>query len=665
MRTLLFRFALGLVLGLAIVLIAIKMMFGRGQPYPDVSTKPLLGADAVEVIAESDWPPACVAVSEDGRVFYDLHAFGHPKRFGDSVLFEVVDGRSVPYPSLEAQKDLRAPFGLTVDKQNRLWTVESGGLEGFATRILAFDLASGDRVVEHTLPEGTGKFAQDLRVTPDGKTIILADTGLFRFTTPALLAVDADSGRVIRTFADHPSLKPQDYYIRRFDGQPHRLAYGLISFQVGVDGLSISPNGQWLYYATMSHGGLFRLRVDTLLDPEADVGATVEQVGTKPQSDGIEVDGAGTVIITDIKNHGVVQVDAKGRLQTLIKRPDIMWADSVALAPNGDIVLTDSAIPAYVQPLATPPPEAVLAQHRPYKVYRIRRQPRGSGQEKLFDDIWSELQTDLYDEQRAQKYLTEDRRQALRVRAQTAPDRRRLARDVVNPFLDELSVSHTHLFTDDDLSFYVLRSMFTYRDITRPIVSHIGVQLTSDYTIREVLDGYPAQKAGLRRGDRLLEVDGAPYRSIKAFRPSPQTVTVSRGDERLSVQLTPIADSPNEAMTKAIQESVMVQSKDGHRVGYVHLWTGTSTRALSHFMAAVTEDLATVDALILDLRGGYGGAWWPYLDAVYANRSEYFSFAITDPKGQVSPVQSAEPQDKPESLHRPCGRADQRRHSVR
>lgn len=153
---------LGLLATLFVVaLVAIKFLYGGGQPFADVSTPPLLGPDHVEVIATLDRPPACVAVSSDGRIFFDLHAFGHPKRFDDNVLFELVDGKPVPYPSAAAQADLRAPFGLTVDRHRRLWTVESGGLEGFRTRVLAFDLNSGKQVVEHLLPDGVGQFAQD------------------------------------------------------------------------------------------------------------------------------------------------------------------------------------------------------------------------------------------------------------------------------------------------------------------------------------------------------------------------------------------------------------------------------------------------------------------------------------------------------------------------
>jgi sugar lactone lactonase YvrE len=358
-------------------LAALKVIYGGGDPYPDVSTMPLIDAESVEVLVELDFPPACVAVSSDGRLFFDLHTFGHPKRFGEDVLFELRDGTPVPYPDAASQRELRAPFGLTVGPGDRLWVIESGGLEGFRTRVLAFDLATGARVADHRLPKGVGRFAQDLRVTPDGRHLVLADTGLFRFTDPSLLVVDAANGDVVRTFSGHPSLEPQDWFIRRWDGTPFRLAWGLISFQVGVDGLTISDDGVWLYYATMSHDGLYRVSLDRLRDPDADhdaVSATIERVATKPLSDGIEHVN-GTTYITDIENGGIATVDDSGTLRTLVSLSDVIWADGVTVTPEGAVVFTDSAIPAYGQPLASPPPLEVLARSRPYRLYRVDLSP--------------------------------------------------------------------------------------------------------------------------------------------------------------------------------------------------------------------------------------------------------------------------------------------------
>ncbi len=79
--------------------------------------------------------------------------------------------------------------------------------------------------------------AQDLRVAPDGKTIYLADTGLFAFTPASLIVFDVASRTHRSVLTSHPSTQPQDWVIWTKFG-PHKLVYGLVTFVVGVDGSS-------------------------------------------------------------------------------------------------------------------------------------------------------------------------------------------------------------------------------------------------------------------------------------------------------------------------------------------------------------------------------------------------------------------------------------------
>ncbi len=363
----------GLLIGLVVVgLVVVKLQFGGGSPFPDVSTPPEVPMSAVEAIA-LDLPPGCVTVSADGRVFFDTHPFAVPGRFGAPHLFEIVDGEPVPWPSEEAQSDLVAPFGLTTDAEGRLWITEPATLDRPATRLLAFDIASGERVFEHRLPAGEARFAQDLRVSPDGQSIVLADTGAFALTPGQLLVFDIATKRIVRTFRDE-SLNPQDWVIRRYDGRPHRVGFGLVSFQVGVDGITFSSDGDWLYYGTMSHDTMHRLPSDALLDPGVTNQALanrIQTVGTKPQSDGIAATPDGDVLVTDVENGGLAVLRPGGELATLTKSPDVIWADSVEIAPNGEIWFTDSAIPAYLQQTLQPPPREVLEAGAPYHIYRI------------------------------------------------------------------------------------------------------------------------------------------------------------------------------------------------------------------------------------------------------------------------------------------------------
>jgi hypothetical protein len=182
------RVAMGFGAVLLLVLIVVKLRYGLGDPYPDVSAAPLVPPP--DVLVELDLPPGNVTSAADGRIFFNTHPFTQSHRFTDAYLFEVAGGKPRPFPDAGSQKDLRFVFGMTVDKQNRLWLTCPATLDRERTRILAYDLGSNRKVIDRELAPGVGRFAQDLRVSPDGRTLFLADTGAFRFTRASLLVVD-------------------------------------------------------------------------------------------------------------------------------------------------------------------------------------------------------------------------------------------------------------------------------------------------------------------------------------------------------------------------------------------------------------------------------------------------------------------------------------------
>lgn len=370
---------LALLAALLLGLVVVKLLYGGGAPYPHVGTAPAVSE--VEVAATLDFPPGCITVTPRGRVFFDTHPFAAPVRFGAPQVFELVDGTPRPWPSAEAQAGFVAPFGITADRHGRLWITEPATLERSATRILGFDVASGERIFEHTLPEGEGRFAQDLRVGPDGRKLVLADTGAFAFTPGQLLVLDVETRALERVFR-HESLDPQDWVIERYDGEPHRVAWGLLTFQVGVDGITFGPEGRFLYYATMSHDTLYRVPAALLLDPGVGNDAlaeAIEPVGRKPLSDGIAATPGGRILLTDVEHGGIVEMTPEGDLRTLTASEEVVWADSVEIGPDGRVWFTDSAIPAYLQQTLRPPPRDVLRAAAPFHIYRFRTEGGRAG----------------------------------------------------------------------------------------------------------------------------------------------------------------------------------------------------------------------------------------------------------------------------------------------
>ncbi|KIN77541.1 SMP-30/gluconolactonase/LRE family protein [Sulfitobacter mediterraneus] len=357
--------------GMVIVtLLAIKLIYGLGRPYPDVSTPPLR-SDAEPAIT-LPLPPGMVAAGPQGRIFFTYHPFHRPQDHAEHLVFEWTSSGAVPLaPDLAAQ--LHGVFGITVDRQNRLWAVRPGAMEGRPTQVLAIDIDSGKLAFEHTLPDGVGGFAQDLRVSADGRYVYLADTGLLRFTDAALLVLDTQTNEVREVLVGHETTAPQNWVMRRTDGSAYRLGYGLISFQVGVDGLELSKDGKWLIYAAMSHDSVYRVPTALLTNfdsqPE-DIENAIETLGPAPMSDGIALTSAGAVILTDVENGGLAVLE-DGKLQTLVALEGVDWADSVTLAPNGDIWFTDSRLTDLLDPFGNPASAEVMQQSAPYAIYRI------------------------------------------------------------------------------------------------------------------------------------------------------------------------------------------------------------------------------------------------------------------------------------------------------
>jgi sugar lactone lactonase YvrE len=365
----------GLVGFVALALLAVKLRYGGGERYPDLRTPPRFAESALETLVTVPYPPCNVAVSASGRIFFNYHPLARPQRFSPATVFELVGGEPRPYPDGAFQKRYQGVFGMTVDRQGRLWFTEPASLDHARTRLLAFDLSTDALVFEYQFPPGVARFAQDLRISPDGHTVYLADTGLLELLPASLIVLDLASLTHRQVLIDHGSTRPQGWRIRTRRGE-HVLAWGLVNFVIGVDGLELSPDGAWLYYAAISHDTLYKVPTAALRDATLSADQLARQVvavGKKPMSDGLAVDRDGSVLITDVEHGAVHRMAADGTLETLVSSPRILWADGVAVAPGGELLITDSAIPAFIHPLGLPPAREVLAAGAPYHVFRLRR----------------------------------------------------------------------------------------------------------------------------------------------------------------------------------------------------------------------------------------------------------------------------------------------------
>ena len=224
--------------------------------------------------------------------------------------------------------------------------------------------------------------------------------------------------------------------------------------------------------------------------------------------------------------------------------------------------------------------------------------------------------------------------------------------DVLNPFLNSLGVSHTRLYDRRHQTYYMLRSLFSTRDLDSPQLYTIGVQLDDGEigVVRAVMEDSPAAAVGVRRGDRIVAVDGVPFESLLQWQHGNSIrLTIEAEGGQRKVQLDPIRQSIHRALARATAASRQAIACGDRRIGYLHLWSGTNDVFLDTLTDAVANANAVkLDGFVLDLRDGYGGAWWPYLDPFFSNRVGYFTSTNYDSQGENETLR-AKPQSNPEA----------------
>ncbi|NER13941.1 hypothetical protein GWK08_10850 [Leptobacterium flavescens] len=365
------RFILLLFFFVILLALFLRIRYGGGKEYTDVSTAPIYTEAQTELFFSYEEPIGNIAVSRDStdqRVFFSIHPESRPKT---NKLMVIKNGKASPYPDAESQSSLfKTVLGVFVDDQQRLWTIDHGNHGFDPVKLLAFDLKTDQKVHEHIFPKAiaqTFSFFNDLSVSPDGNYVFISDVSFFR-RNPAIVVYNIKTGKSRRILEGHEAVKDEGY-VPVTPARKMRFAGGLVDLLIGVDGLDVTKDGKYLYFAAMGHSKLYRIPVKTATDfdlPEEEIDAAVELVGVKPLSDGIRTDFNGNVYITDIEHNGVYVQEPSGKAYTLIKDPKIRWADGFSLGGDGYMYLADSDLPN--QMLKS---KKHMKKHAPYHIYRF------------------------------------------------------------------------------------------------------------------------------------------------------------------------------------------------------------------------------------------------------------------------------------------------------
>jgi carboxyl-terminal processing protease len=251
-------------------------------------------------------------------------------------------------------------------------------------------------------------------------------------------------------------------------------------------------------------------------------------------------------------------------------------------------------------------------------------EPQAKSDTDVFDEAWRLVQNKFYDrnllgldwEAVGNKY------RGAYAEAKTNAERSA----AINAMLDELGVSHTHHFIKEQPAYYQLVDIFSWplrRDIPKYFsggaitYSGIGIftkKIDGKTFVSGVLAGLPADTAGLRVGDEIISADGGSFEPVGSFRGKEgEAVALAiRRDANgpvTTIAVRPQRIKPDDAFESAMRDSARIIEANGRRIGYIHVWSYAG-RSYQEILEAALSDgkLKDADALIWDLRDGWGGA---------------------------------------------------------
>lgn len=344
-------------------------------------------AQTLEVVGTFPHVPVGVAASSDGRVFLAFSRAIDPTV--PLSVAELKDGQPVPFPKGFQQAQgapgktrLLSVQSVSVDGKDRLWMLDSAKVgtqpvKPGAPKLVGVDLKTG-KVVKTVVfrPEVAGKtsFLNDLRVDlRQGREGVVYLTDASPEGPNGLVVVDLATGKQTRRLDDHPSTKADPALTPTVGGQPLVQKTGPMAgkpFAVGADGIALSADGRWLYYSPLTSRRLYRVDAAALRDAaktDTDLAAGVEDLGDKGfAADGLLEDAQGRVLVTDFENDAVHRRGTDGRMELLVRSPKLRWPDTLALLPDGTLLVTVTQIDRSERF------QGKDARERPFTLYRVK-----------------------------------------------------------------------------------------------------------------------------------------------------------------------------------------------------------------------------------------------------------------------------------------------------
>jgi sugar lactone lactonase YvrE len=310
---------------------------GATQPQPhgqaEAQPKP---EPELEIVAALDQAPGNITVTPSGRIVMSLHQFYEPK-----LRVVTLDENNQMVPFAAAAK-VDAVLGIQADRDGVVWMLDNGMRGNKPRRLIGWDADKNRKTADINLNKVSPKdaFLNDLVVDRDHDTVYIADPA--GGANAAIVVVDLKTKKARRVLEGHESVVAEDVdlvvgdtpvRVRTPDGKEIRP-------HLGINPIAADAQNEWLYYGPMHGKTLYRVRTSDLRDPALkpeELAGRVEKWAERPISDGIAMDSAGNIYISDVGASAVGVIGADRKYRILVQDERLSWPDAFSFGPDGKL----------------------------------------------------------------------------------------------------------------------------------------------------------------------------------------------------------------------------------------------------------------------------------------------------------------------------------------
>lgn len=283
-----------------------------------------------------------------------------------SKLVKQADGsyKLQPFPS-RAMNDVNNPAGLkavlgfAIDRDNVMWMLDQGHVEGVAAsprdeKLIGWDLTTNTEKYRIEFPDSLYdkrcSFLNDVAVDNDNGFVYIADSGINCDPLKgALMVYDYRNNKVRRILDGDVLTQDQAGFTFQIHG---RKVLKNSPMRTGADGIALSGDKKTLYWTNLTGNKLYSLPTALLRDfatPEAAIKAAATSQAIPSNTDGLTADRDGNLYLTALTLNGIMKRDAAtGAVSTLVSDEAISWPDTLSWGPDGSLYFVSNHLHLWV-----------------------------------------------------------------------------------------------------------------------------------------------------------------------------------------------------------------------------------------------------------------------------------------------------------------------------